>query len=275
MDYCFKVKNYDVINIKQWFYKKTSRIFALFIHLWYNVTMNNETIQYNWQEVYIGFAKQPLMPTDKFGYLGVKIQNLEKTHIMCCECGKFFKRIHTKHLNKHWLSMLEYKKKYGYSLNTSIIADAESLAISRAILWKPHSIDKNKEALEKREIEHKKSLDEWKSKWENSMERKNKYWTCPEQIKDRLKNYIERYWQLPTYAWLWEDWKALYSLLKHKFGDINKWFKEYWLPTKKIKPWSYVEYTFSDGEKIKIGYNYDNWEKLVKKIKKTSLLFVK
>ena len=232
--------------------------------------MNNETIQYNWQEVYIGFAKQPLMPTDKFWYLWVKIQNLEKTRIMCCECGQFFKRIHTKHLIKHWLTMKEYKVKYGYSLTTSIIADTESLAISKRILWKAHSIEKNSEALEKAREGRKENT--WK--WENSMERKNKYWTCPEQLKDRLKNYIERYWQLPTYNWLWEDWVVLYSLLKYKYWDINKWFLEYWLPTKKLKPWSYVEYTFSDGEAIKVWYNYDNWDKLVNKIKETSLLFI-
>lgn len=230
-------------------------------------------MQYNWEEVYIWFAKEPLMPSPNFGYLGVKIQNPERTMIMCNECWKYFKRLHPKHLQKHWMDFIEYKRKHGYSLTTCLIADAESLAISKNILWRPHSINNNKEALEKRKENHKKALEEWKSKWENSMDRKNKFWTCPEQIKDRLRNYIERYWRLPTCDAFWEDWKAIYSLLKHKFWDINKWFREYKLPTKKIKPWQYVEYEFGDGEKIKAGYNYDNWEKITAKIKETSLLF--
>jgi predicted transcriptional regulator len=74
--------------------------------------------------------------------------------LMCNECGKFFKRLHTKHLVKHGLTSDEYKKKYGYQKTTGMIADQESINISKRILGKSHSININKEALEKRKQNH-------------------------------------------------------------------------------------------------------------------------
>lgn len=209
------------------------------------------------------------MPSPKFWYLWVRIQSPDRSEIMCNECWNFYKRIHTKHLQKHWLSMMEYREKHGYSKNTAMIADMESLNISRAILWKPHAINNNPESLEKA----KQSREISSCSWKNSNERQNKYWTCHEQIRDRLKNYIERFWQLPSYNAMGEDWKALFSLLKHRYWDVNKWFKEYGLPTKKLYHWFCVEYTFSDWEKIQIWYKFDNWEKLIEKVKTTSYLF--
>jgi len=205
-------------------------------------------------------------------FLGVRIQNEDRTKVMCNECWEFFKRIHPKHLNKHWLSIDEYRKKNWFSMNTAMIADEESLKISHKILWKPHSINNNKEALENRYIACTTSRE--LGKWENSNERQNKYGTCHDQVWDRLKNYIERFWQLPTYNSIWEDGKAIFSLLKHRYWDVNKWFKEYWLPQKDLIPWVCVEYTFSDWEVIKVGYTYNNWDKLVEKIKLTSPLFL-
>lgn len=230
-------------------------------------------IEYKWEKVIIWFAKEPLMPTENFWYLWVKIQNLDRTKIMCCECGKFFKRLHPTHIKKHWLTFNEYKKKYWYSQNTSLLADKESLHMSHLIMWKPHALNNQPELLEKAKAWRDKAREEWRTFWENSNERQNKYWTCYDQIKARLISYIESYWQLPTYNSIWEDWIAIYSILKHRYWDINKWFKEYWLPTKQVSPWKRVNYYFKDWDVISVGYNYNNWGKLIKKIKETSDLF--
>lgn len=230
-------------------------------------------MEYNWKEVYMWFYKEPLMPTENFWYLWVRIQTPDRTMIMCNECGKFFKRLHTKHLIKHWLTIDEYRTKYGYNKTTSMIADQESVNISKRILGKAHSVHLNKEAQEKRKINHAKALSEWKSTWAVTNERQNWYWTCIAQVGDRLKNYIERYWRPPTYNAIGEDGKALYSMLKHRYGDINKWFRVYWLPTKKLIPWECVEYSFEDWEVIQVWYKHDNWEELYSKIKSTCKLF--
>lgn len=223
------------------------------------------------ENVYMGFYKEPLMKAPKFGYLWVRIQNPERTMIMCNECGNFFKRIHTKHIVKHWLTMEEYRKKNWYQKATAMCADQESINISKAILGRSHSIHLNEKALEKRVENHAKSLET--GKWKNSNERQNKLWTCHDQIGERLKTYIERFWRPPTYNAMWEDWKALFSLLKHRYGSANDGFKEYWLPIKKLIPWECVEYHFSDSTIIKVWYKHDNWDQLYAKIKSTCSLF--
>lgn len=228
-------------------------------------------MEYNGQEVYMWFFKEPLMPTEKFWYLWVRIQSPDRTMIMCNECGKFFKRLHTKHLAKHWLSIDEYRSKHGYNKTTSMISDQESVNFSKKILGKAHSI--NNHSQEKRKINHEKALKEWKATWAVTNERQNWYGTCIAQIGDRLKNYIERYGRPPTYSAIWEDGKALYSLLKHRYGDINKWFRIYGLPTKKLIPWECVEYIFDDWEVIRVWYKHNNWDSLLDKIKQTSNLF--
>lgn len=230
-------------------------------------------MEYNWQEVYMWFYKEPLMPTENFWYLWVRIQNPERTLLMCNECWKFFKRLHTKHLVKHWLTINEYRIKYWYHKTTWMIADQESINISKKILWKAHSIHLNTEWLERRKENHIIALLEWKSSWENSNERQNRLGTCIAQIWDRLKNYLERFWRPPTCNAMWEDWKALFSLLKHRYWDVNEWFRFYWLPTKKLIPWECVEYTFQDNTIIQVWYKHDNWDRLYAKIKQTSSLF--
>ena len=230
-------------------------------------------MEYNGQEVYMGYYKEPLMPSENFGYLGIRIQNPERTMIMCNECWQFFKRLHTKHFQKHWLTSDEYKKKYWYNKTTGMIADQESINISKRILGKAHSIHLNSDALAIRAENHAITLKEWKSSWENTNEMQNKNWTCIDQIGDRLKNYIERFGRPPTCNAMGDDGKALYSLLKHRYGDVNIGFREYGLPTKKLFPWECVEYTFSDNTVIQVWYKHDNWDRLYAKIRQTSKLF--
>lgn len=154
-----------------------------------------------------------------------------------------------------------------------MIADQESINISKKILGKSHSIHLNTKALETRKENHALALQNGSSSWENTNDRQNKKGTCIAQIGDRLKNYIERFGRPPTHNAMGDDGKALYSLLKHRYGDINIGFREYGLPTKIIIPGECVEYTFSDNTVIQVGYKHDNWDRLYAKIRQTSLLF--
>jgi len=49
--------------------------------------------------------------------------------VTCLECGKTFKVLTKRHLIQHGLTTEEYKKKWGYSKNTSLVS--KSLARSR------------------------------------------------------------------------------------------------------------------------------------------------
>ncbi len=223
------------------------------------------------ENVYMWFYKEPLMKAPNFWYLWVRVQSEDRATLMCNECGKFFKRIHTKHLAKHWMTMEEYRKKNWYQKSTAMCADQESINISKAILWRSHSINMNEEALRKRAENHKASMEN--GKWENSNERQNKLGTCHDQIGERLRIYLERFWRPPTYNAMGEDGKALFSLLKHRYWTANNWFIEYWLPIKNLIPWECVEYTFQDNTIIKVWYKHDNWDQLYAKIKSTCSLF--
>jgi predicted transcriptional regulator len=44
--------------------------------------------------------------------------------VVCLECGKKFKVLSKKHLTQHGLTPEEYKEKWGYKKNTSLIAKA-------------------------------------------------------------------------------------------------------------------------------------------------------
>jgi proteasome assembly chaperone (PAC2) family protein len=76
--------------------------------------------------------------------------------------------------------MDEYRKKYGYQKTTGMIADQESINISKKILGKAHSIHLNSNALEKRKESFEKSVEI--GKWENSNERQNRLGSCVAQI---------------------------------------------------------------------------------------------
>ncbi len=56
-------------------------------------------------------------------------KSIRERSVVCLECGKQFKVITKKHLAKHELTPEEYKEKWGYKKNTSLVC--KSLARDR------------------------------------------------------------------------------------------------------------------------------------------------
>lgn len=54
---------------------------------------------------------------------------IREKSVLCCECGKSFKVLTKRHLESHGLTVDEYKEKYGYKKETSLVA--KSLARER------------------------------------------------------------------------------------------------------------------------------------------------
>ena len=54
---------------------------------------------------------------------------IREKSILCLECGKSFRILTKKHLGKHGMTPEEYKSKWGYKKNTSLVA--RSLARNR------------------------------------------------------------------------------------------------------------------------------------------------
>ena len=54
---------------------------------------------------------------------------IREKSVICCECGKSFKVLTKRHLENHGLTVEEYKKKYSYKKDVSLVA--KSLARDR------------------------------------------------------------------------------------------------------------------------------------------------
>ena len=63
----------------------------------------------------------------------MKAENsIQDDKIICLECGGEFKQLTGRHLASHSLTPTEYKKKYGFSMNTPLLAKSVTKAMSEA-----------------------------------------------------------------------------------------------------------------------------------------------
>jgi predicted transcriptional regulator len=58
--------------------------------------------------------------------------SIQDDKIICLECGGEFKQLTGRHLASHSLTPTEYKKKYGFSMNTPLLAKSVTKAMSEA-----------------------------------------------------------------------------------------------------------------------------------------------
>jgi predicted transcriptional regulator len=69
---------------------------------------------------------------------------IKEKSVTCLECGKSFKVMTKKHLATHGLTTDEYREKYGYKKNTSLIAKSLSKARRKKMqemqLWKKRAV---------------------------------------------------------------------------------------------------------------------------------------
>lgn len=234
--------------------------------------IEGKLIKYQGKKAYIGFAKVPLIPNDNgIGFKGVKLQTEKRDLIQCSECGEWKKRITSRHLMLHGTTVLEYKKKFGFNLQTSLTSDTSSLISSNNMLGLKHSFTNNK-SIQRKGTE--KLEEHWKKRKARpiSIEEKNKLGTCSEQIKQRMRSFIIRFKRLPSPSGIGADGMALWSLLRHRYGKVNKGLRELDLP-QRIQRGSHVDYVFPDNVIIKCGMQHNNYDKLIEKIKKESKLF--
>jgi predicted transcriptional regulator len=59
-------------------------------------------------------------------------KSIQEDKIICLECGGEFKQLTGRHLASHSLTPTEYKKKYGFSMNTPLLAKSVTKAMSEA-----------------------------------------------------------------------------------------------------------------------------------------------
>lgn len=193
-------------------------------------------------KAYIGLAKTPLMPNDNgIGFKGVKLQSPNRELIMCNECGEFFTSISTFHLKKHNITFNEYKEKYGYNKSTSLASDVRSNICADIM------IERNFKFKEKFDKTRDMSVVSQKIKRVKlTSEMQNNRGTCPEQLKQKIVNHIERFKMLP-YKTNGRDGFVGWSNVVKKHGNLKKTYEFYGLPTRKHLSRGLNEWKFADG----------------------------
>ena len=220
-------------------------------------------------KAYVGLAKTPLMENPSgIGFQGVKLQSENRELIQCNECGKWYKFLTPGHLRRHGLTSQEYKEKYGLYATTSLASDCYSMKQAKIL----------DERIARGEFTHKLSREERMKRFQEGrekaikegkyhftqMERKNEKGTCPEQLKSALANYIHRFKRLPCKGGRGPKFQHIWILIE-KFGEPNKIWEHYGLPTRKLRG-RIVEYLFPDGTffMIKNGLGYEELYTLMK-----------
>lgn len=211
-------------------------------------------IEYNGSptgNAYIGFAKSPLMPnTNGIGYQGVLMQSENRSLVQCSECGKWMVQITSAHLKNHGLNSEEYKEKFGLNFGCGLISDVKGNWHAEHVVkvindrgLRP-DFEKVRENITKANTELTRSKERYKIK--GTMQQKNKWGTCPEQLKFETVEYIHRFHKLPTTASKKRGGFSKVKTLISRFGSLNNAFKEYGLPIRQ-KMGAITEYLFNDG----------------------------
>lgn len=207
------------------------------------------------KKCYIGFAKAPLMPNDNgIGYKGVKIQSENRELIQCSSCARWYKVITSCHLNKCCgLTVDEYKEKFGFAKNVGLTSDVYSNYLAEELPKKMDgrmnwlnfhkmSGDKQKRLMKNLKKGREKAVARRGQPY-NPMSSQNERGTCPEQLKVKLINFVNRFKRLPRANERREGFCA--ATYTYRYGSMNNVFKMYGLP-QRARGRS-TEYVFPDG----------------------------
>ena len=180
-----------------------------------------------------------------FGYQGVLMQDETRENVECAACGIWAKKITTAHLLKcSKLTIEAYKEKYGLYTGAGLVSDMTSLRLTQNALKNRSAMEgfaKNAQSfgIKAAFAGQKKATISMKS-----MAWNNKLGTCPEQLRQRLKDFILCNRELPGQH---NRGYSLYKALKRKFNDsYSEGLKFYGLPYRARKGTN-LSFTFPDG----------------------------
>jgi len=218
---------------------------------------------------YIGLAKSPLMPNDNgIGFKGVKLQSPNRELIQCSECGEWMKSITGFHLKKHNLTTRQYKEKFGHNNSTALQSDMTSNFFAEKM---SETNILHKEEIEKSRKRNKGNLKLGSGKRKNTMESMNNVGMCPEQLKEKVKNYIIRFRRLP-YRGSGRDSFEGFTTLKRRHNGLIGIYKHYGLPIKKLIKKGVYNWEFPDGFVLEWRHR-DGYEELISIIEARCELF--
>lgn len=206
---------------------------------------------------YIGVAKTPLMPVKEgHGFYGVLMQDQNRYVIQCHSCGEWKRRITNSHLKKCCgLDSVEYKKKYSLNATSGLVSDDLSLKLTKNAL--KNKIGQKFFTDNARELAVKSRISQTGEN--HTLEFFNKHGTCPEQLKQRLYDFIRCNRELPAGG---NRGRSIYKALRMRYGSWGHALQSLGLPYFK-RTGTNMLYVFPDGTKYKYNINqFNDREKL-------------
>jgi len=150
--------------------------------------------------------KEPLKAIPKkegYGYYGTILITLDKTLMQCHVCGELRADVGRHSLNKHKISVSDYKDKYQLARKTSLISESERIRRKTLLLNRFDNMTK-----EEKEAHKQCALKGWREYNRNrktpkkqpkiSLETKNKRGTCPDQLLAKIQEVKRKLKKTPS-----------------------------------------------------------------------------
>lgn len=181
----------------------------------------------------------PYMPyKEGHGYLGVLLVDTDTDRVQCHLCGRWYKMVNGKHLEKiHKLTSVEYKEKVG-------LYKSEPL-MSYKTLSKFRTTNRNKS---RKNLTNgprfRKGGRNGNNEGSKTIQFKNRYGTCDAQLKFRLDELILKYGRVPTT----EEAGALAHTFARRYGNWTRALEIY-----ELKPYLGVRAVYNPETDLKIA----------------------
>jgi len=216
------------------------------------------------KKAYIGVAKKPLMPSPSgIGFMGVLLQDENRQKVQCSGCGVWRKKINAAHTKKCCgLNLVQYKKRFGLMASRGLVSDETSLAYTKNALKAKENIER---FVRERHSGKFDTIGNRGKSRKSTIEERNRYGTCPLQLKERLYAFIRENRELPSQS---NRGKGLNQILRRRYQSWGHALKDHGLPML-CRSGTNMKYTFSDGTVYEYNINqFPDREKLFQMLMK-------
>lgn len=154
-------------------------------------------------EITLHNYKEPLVEiADGYGYYGTLATTIDGEYIQCHICGELYKNLSGHIWNAHHMRAKEYKEEFGLSKGNALISENTRQHFKQQTLdWLKTLTDEQKEEYQKKALAGwKKAVKEKRTTkgQTESLERKNKKGTCPEQVLDKIREAHDKLGATPS-----------------------------------------------------------------------------
>lgn len=203
---------------KQRFYDKHGIVFNK--QLRRKIVQDSGKLAEEYQLIYENY-KEPLkrIPRDKgYGYYGTLATTADKELLQCHICGKLYGGLNS-HVRYHKITVPDYKKRFGLSERTALVADSTRVKFQKNVfLSKGSKIPAHLEAYNKAGQPNARRGAGTGHKM--SLEQRNKRGVCPDQVLEKIKELEIKLGRTPSHDEFRNEYNYRYvGSIKYQFGS--------------------------------------------------------